>query len=113
MIENIKSVYEEIYKEDSKQYRKLAKKYMEIKVDSYPLAFEVMKEAWALAQRWSDIQSNAEFVAVEKSVKKTTLRDWAYQRYRQLQYMHESARMIWGIGEREAREIEKMQRGAR
>ena len=106
-----KSIYESIYPEDSKQFRELATKYMKITVDTFPLAFEVMKDSWALAQRWSDIQSNVDKVAKEMGIRKTDLRDWAYQHYRQLQYMHESSRMIWGIGEREARDIEKMQRG--
>ena len=103
-----RSIYETIYPEDSRQYRELAKRYMKINVDKFAEAFEITKKSWALAQRWSDIQSNASVVAVENDVKKTDLSTWAYQRYRQLQNLHEHARMVWGIGEREAKEIERL-----
>ena len=104
-----RSIYETIYPEDSRQYRELAKRYMDINVDKYAEAFEITKKAWALAQRWSDIQSNASVVAIEHGVKKTELSAWAYQRYRQLQNLHEHARMVWGVGERELGSIERQQ----
>ena len=42
---------------------------------------------------------NAGKLASIKEVNKTDLSKWAYQRYRQLQLMHEHARSIWRIGE--------------
>ena len=95
------SQYEALYPEDSKQYREIAKEYLNLQTEDYSTAYEITQNAWALAQRWSDIQSNVSKTATEKGISKSELRDWAYQRYRQLQLMHEHSRMIWGIGERE------------
>lgn len=105
-----RSIYESIYPEDSRQYRALAKRYMDLKPENYAEAFEVMKLAWAYAQRWSDIASNVEIIATEKGIKKTDLKEWAYQRYRQMQLIHESSRMLWGMGEREAKELNLIDR---
>jgi hypothetical protein len=104
----VRSQYELIFPEDSQQYREIAKRYMKQTTEDYKGAYDIMQDSWALAQRWSDIQSNVSKLAVDKGVSKSELRDWCYQRYRQLQLMHESARMIWGMGEREARELKIM-----
>jgi hypothetical protein len=98
------SIYETIFPEDCKQYRDIARRYMNLTTEDYISAFDVAQQSWVLAQRWSDIQSNAAQLAIEQNVRKTDLRDWAYQRYRQLQLMHEHARMIWKAGEDEARQ---------
>ena len=46
--------YSEI-KEDCEQYRDLARRYLALDLSDPNLCFEVKKDAWALAQRWSDI----------------------------------------------------------
>jgi hypothetical protein len=106
------SIYEAIFPEDSKQYRSLAARYLKLTTVDYTSAFDITQRAWALAQRWSDIQSNVAQIATERGISKTDLRDWAYQRYRQLQLMHEHARMIWKLGEDEMRYERRLDKGA-
>lgn len=107
-----KSMYESIFPEDSQQYREISKRYLKLTTEDYRGAYEITQDSWALAQRWSDIASNVAKIAQESGVSKTDLKDWCYQRYRQLQLMHEHARMVWGIGEREARELKAMGRAS-
>lgn len=101
--------YAEI-KEDCDLYRDLAKRYMALDLSDPVLCFEVKKEAWALAQRWSDISSMASKIARIYDTSKTDFRDWAYQRYRQLQYMHEDARMMWNKAEEELKFITRFEK---
>ena len=77
----------------------MAVKYLNLTSEDYKTAYEITVKSWALAQRWSDISANAGKLASIKEVNKTDLSKWAYQRYRQLQLMHEHARSIWRIGE--------------
>ena len=77
--------YSEI-KEDCEQYRELARRYLALDISDPNTCFDVKLEAWALAQRWSDIASMASKIARLHDSSKTDFRDWAYQRYRQLQY---------------------------
>lgn len=101
--------YDEL-KEDCELYRDLARRYMALDITSPELCFEVKKDAWALAQRWSDIASMASKIARLHDTSKTDLRDWAYQRYRQLQYMHEDARMMWNKAEEELKFITRYEK---
>ena len=101
-------MFEDLLKEDCKQYRELAKRYLQVSTEQVVELFEIKKKAWALAQRWSDIQSNATKYAVENSISKTDFSTWAYQRYRQLQLMHEDSRMMWRMGEEELKRTENI-----
>ena len=101
--------YQEI-KEDCELYRELARRYLALDLTDPLLCFEVKKEAWALAQRWSDIASMATKIARLHDASKTDFRDWAYQRYRQLQYMHEDARMMWNKAEEELKFITRFEK---
>lgn len=93
----IKSDFQSILTEDCKQFNLLAKRYLELKTEDAEEAYSLMKDAWAAAQRWSEIQACARKIKdmSDKDINLTDLRDFAYQRYRQLQLMHESSRIIW------------------
>lgn len=97
MAEVIKSDFQEILKEDCEQYKTLAKRYLDLTTEDVEGAYALMKDAWAAAQRWSEIQACARKIKnmSDRDVNLTDLKEFAYQRYRQLQLMHESARMIW------------------
>ncbi|QEH69940.1 hypothetical protein [Cellulosilyticum sp. WCF-2] len=97
MAEIIKSDFQDILKDDCEQYKVLAKRYLELKTEDAEEAYALMKDAWAAAQRWSEIQASARKIRdlSERNINLTDLKDFAYQRYRQLQLMHESSRVIW------------------
>ena len=93
----IKSDFQDLLKEDCEQYKALAKRYLDLKTEDADEAYQLMKDSWSAAQRWSEIQACARKIKnmADKDVNLTDLKDFAYQRYRQLQLMHESCRMIW------------------
>lgn len=97
MAEIIKSDFQDILKDDCEQYKVLAKRYLELKTEDAEEAYALMKDAWAAAQRWSEIQASARKIRdlSDRNINLTDLKDFAYQRYRQLQLMHESSRVIW------------------
>lgn len=84
------SQYEEIFKEDYKQYRTIAKQFSKIQMTNIEGLKQLTIDSWLLASRWSDIQSNASLYA--EKCNKTELQNWAYQKYRQLQEMHITCR---------------------
>lgn len=93
----IKSDFQDILKEDCEQYKALAKRYIDLATEDVEGAYALMKDAWVAAQRWSEIQACARKIKnlSDSDFNLTELKEFAYQRYRQLQLMHESARMIW------------------
>jgi hypothetical protein len=108
----IKSDFENFQeiREDCQQYNDLAEKYLSMDMSDPTICFEVKLEAWALAQRWSDIASMASKIARLHGSSKTDFKDWSYQRYRQLQYMHEDARMMWNKAEEELKFITRFEK---
>lgn len=93
----IKSDFQDILKEDCEQYKELAKRYIDLTTEDVEGAYKLMKESWSAAQRWSEIQACARKIKnmADRDINLTDLKDFSYQRYRQLHLMHESSRMIW------------------
>lgn len=93
----IKSDFQEILPDDCKQYNEVFKRYLDLNSENVEEAYSLMKDSLMLAQRWSEIQATARKIhdASNKEFAVTAFKDWAYQRYRQMQLIHESARIIW------------------
>ena len=96
----IKSDFQEILPEDCKQYNETFKRYMNLATENVDEAYILMKESLQVAQRWSEIQATTRKIrdASDKDFNLTAFKDWAYQRYRQMQLVHESCRIIWRQG---------------
>jgi hypothetical protein len=101
------SIYESLFPEDCKQYREVSVRYKKLRPENYQEAYEIMILAWEYANRWSEIASNISILAVEQNVRKTDLKDYCYQRYRQMQLLHESARMLHRMGFEQAMYFER------
>ena len=93
----IKSDYEEILKEDCEQFEALKQRFNDLLPEDVDGAYALMKDAWAAAQRWSDIQVCVRKIKLlaNRDIHLTEFRDFAYQRHRQLVKLHEAARIIW------------------
>jgi hypothetical protein len=93
----MKSDFDKILPQDCKQFNDVAKRYMNLDSTNGSEAFYLMKQSWALAQRWSEIQATTSKIASMDNIdiQKTDFKTWAYQRYRQMQLIHESCRVIW------------------
>lgn len=91
----MKSQFETILEEDCNQYRELFKKYKNITTEDIDTWYLLTRESLMLAQRWSDIASNSSLYAKTYEISKCDFKDWAYQRYRNLQEMHTDCRVFY------------------
>lgn len=91
-MKEIKSQFEKIVQEDFDQFREISRKFMNVKPEDTDTLYELAIDSWLLATRWSEIQSNASKIAIDLDVNKTDFKDYCYQKYRQLQEMHITAR---------------------
>ena len=103
----MKSEFEEIVKEDFKQYKDVAKRFRDVKMEDCLELKNLTTDSWLLATRWSEIQSLASKIAQDNGINKTDFGTWAYQKYRQLQEMHITCRSWYRL----AKEDEKMLKG--
>ena len=103
----MKSQFEEICQEDFNQFRDISIRFQKVQLEDTQELFELSKNSWLLATRWSEIQSNSRKIAQEYELSKIDFQEWAYQKYRQLQEMHITTRSWYRL----AKEDERMLKG--
>ena len=91
----MKSEFENIVPEDTKQFKDLFKRYRDKRLEDLTELNDIATQALILAQRWCEIQSIASVIAKENDVSKTDFQSWAYQHYRNLQEMHIDCRSLY------------------
>lgn len=106
-MKEISSEFEGLVQEDFQQFREISKRFSKVEPTDAVTLYEISINSWLLATRWSEIQSNASKIAIENNISKTDFRDWAYQKYRQLQEMHITTRSWYRL----AKEDERMLNG--
>lgn len=99
----MKSEFEKICPEDFKQFRDIATRFQNVKMEDANNLYLLSIDSWLLATRWSEIQSNASKIAQENGITKMDFRDWAYQKYRQLQEMHITCRSWYRLAKEDER----------
>ena len=96
--------FDDCFPEDLDQYYSIANQFANLTTEDFSQAFEISKKAWILSDRWSCIAANASKLAAIKHVSKTDIYNYAYQKYRGMQYIHEFARILYRSGEQASRE---------
>lgn len=91
----MKSDFEQIVPEDTKQFKDLFKRYRDKKLEDLNELYEISTQALILSQRWCEIQSMASVIAKENDLSKTDFQTYAYQHYRNLQEMHIDCRSLY------------------
>ena len=91
----MKSEFELIVPEDTKQFKELFKRYRDKKLEDLNELYEISTQALILSQRWCEIQSMASVIGKEHDLSKTDFQTWAYQHYRNLQEMHIDCRSLY------------------
>lgn len=91
----MKSEFEKLFPEDTKQFKELFKRYKNKKVEDMQELYSISTTALILSQRWCEIQSLASVIAKENNCNKTDLQTYAYQHYRNLQEMHIDCRSLY------------------
>ena len=103
----MKSEFEQIVKEDFKQFRDISKRFRDVQMENCAELKALPVDSWLLANRWSEIQSLASKIAQDNGLTKMDFQNWAYQKYRQLQEMHTTCRSWYRL----AKEDERMLKG--
>ena len=85
-------------KEDIIQYKEMLACYEAMQPTDLVEAYEYSKKFLVMADRWSEIAFNASKYSVEMSCSKTDFYNWAYQKYRNLQLLHEFCRFVYRQG---------------
>ena len=99
---------ESIFPEDVKLFNEVFGRYLDIVQEDGNEAFELAKLALALAERWSEIATNVRKVTTS-DYSKTDMKEWAYHKYRDMQFVHEHCRMIWKQANEQALYFERNQ----
>jgi hypothetical protein len=105
----MKSDFEKIVPEDVQQYKDLARRFMNVQMENIEELNQICIDSWLLASRWSEIQSLANKIAVEHDVNKTDFSTWSYQKYRQLQELHITARSWYRMAKEEEIQIRQIE----
>lgn len=101
----MKSEFEKIVPEDIAQYKDLARRFKNVKMENIQELNQLTIDTWLLACRWSEIQSMSKKIAQEHGVSKCDFADYAYQKYRQLQELHVTCRSWYKLAVEEQRQI--------
>ena len=94
----MESQFEKIVEEDFNMFRDISRKFQKVTPEDTKTLYELSKDSWLLATRWSEIHSNASKIAFDCGISKTDFGTWAYQKYRQLQEMHITCRSWYRLG---------------
>jgi hypothetical protein len=99
----MKSEFESIVQEDFNQYREISKRFQKVNMENVQELYELTKDSWLLASRWSEIQSMAQQIGQQYELSKTDFSTWAYQKYRQLQELSITCRSWYRLAVEESR----------
>lgn len=105
----MKSEFEEIVKEDFIQYKEIARRFRDVKMEDCIELQNLTTDSWLLATRWSEIQSLASKIAQDNNLNKTDFGTWAYQKYRQLQEMHITCRSWYRLAKEDERTLKGLE----
>lgn len=105
----VKSEFEEIVKDDFKQYKDIARRFRDVRMEDCVELQNLTTDSWLLATRWSEIQSLASKIAQENEISKTDFGNWAYQKYRQLQEMHITCRSWYRLAKEDERTLKGLE----
>ena len=87
-----KSEFENICKEDSKQFEELLNEFEKVDLVNINGLYEISKKALICSSRWNDISSNSKKIAQQYGLSKTEFSDWTYHKYSLLKELHITTR---------------------
>ena len=81
---------------DCNDYNEVFKRFLNLNQTDKTEAYKLMKLSLKMAQRFSELQASSNsFKEQYKDFKATEFKAWCYERYRQMQLLHEACRVIW------------------
>lgn len=88
-------------KEDIEQYKGAMEDFYNLIPEDIESAYQLAMVFMQLANRWAEIQLNANKYCTDLGVTRTAFRDYAYEKYRLSSKCHEFCRVVWRQGKEE------------
>ena len=88
-------------KEDIHQYDEAMEDFYNLIQEDIEGAYSLAMVFMQLANRWSEIQLNANKYCTQLGVTRTAFKDYAYEKYRLSSKCHEFCRVVWRQGKEE------------
>lgn len=88
-------------KQDIEQYQGAMEDFYNLIPEDIESAYQLAMIFMQLANRWAEIQLNANKYCTDLGVTRTAFKDYAYQKYRLLSKAHEFCRVVWRQGKEE------------
>ncbi len=88
-------------KEDIQQYDEAMEDFYNLIQEDIEGAYSLAMVFMQLANRWSEIQLNANKYCTQLGVTRTAFKDYAYEKYRLSSKCHEFCRVVWRQGKEE------------
>nr|DAM50317.1 MAG TPA: hypothetical protein [Caudoviricetes sp.] len=88
-------------KQDIEQYQGAMEDFYSLIPEDIESAYQLAMVFMQLANRWAEIQLNANKYCTDLGVTRTAFKDYAYQKYRLSSKAHEFCRVVWRQGKEE------------
>ncbi len=88
-------------KQDIEQYHGAMEDFYNLIPEDIESAYQLAMIFMQLANRWAEIQLNANKYCTDLGVTRTAFKDYAYQKYRLSSKAHEFCRVVWRQGKEE------------
>lgn len=88
-------------KQDIEQYQGAMEDFYSLIPEDIESAYQLAMVFMQLANRWAEIQLNANKYCTNLGVTRTAFKDYAYQKYRLSSKAHEFCRVVWRQGKEE------------
>lgn len=88
-------------KQDIEQYQGAMEDFYSLIPEDIESAYQLAMVFMQLANRWAEIQLNANKYCTDLGVARTAFKDYAYQKYRLSSKAHEFCRVVWRQGKEE------------
>ena len=88
-------------KEDIQQYDEAMEDFYNLIQEDIEGAYSLAMVFMQLANRWTEIQLNANKYCTQLGVTRTAFKDYAYEKYRLSSKCHEFCRVVWRQGKEE------------
>jgi len=88
-------------KQDIEQYQGAMEDFYSLIPEDIESAYQLAMVFMQLANRWAEVQLNANKYCTDLGVTRTAFKDYAYQKYRLSSKAHEFCRVVWRQGKEE------------
>lgn len=95
--------FSKIFPEDLECFNTIFLNYLNLKDENCGGAYQLAKDSLVMMNRFSNLEVQASKL-VCKEFNKTDIKTFCHYKYKMLEYIHTTARMVWSRGEKNVKE---------